>query len=329
MAITQKKLMGRRGIFFTFAAIVLALMVILSFKVYTGDRLKDKMETIEIRVGTMDNFIKDLENDLKNAIFISGFRGLLSLEDYMMKKGKFFNDPVEPATPSLAVAFSDVLLYGTIGSEKMGLMENNTLLNWTGKIKAEANKTGIELEFNVDSVTIGQSEPWMVDVTVQLDIAVKDKKNTASWTISNKEYTKKINITSPAGIIKFVDPLYLIKNTGIVNNTITITAVPDFSSGTNLNTHLINSYYTGHTDAPSYLMRFENNLGSSAYGIESLVNSQELMDNGLPTYSRSAVDFIYFGTGNVLDCRVRDPSYEWFRLDLGHLDFYGAGCRGG
>ena len=320
--------LNKKGIFFTFAAIALSIIIILSFNVYTDYRLNDQMGPIEIRIDTMNNFIKDLENDIGNAIFIAGFRSLLSLEDYMMDHDEFFN---AVDTPTLANAFDEVFRLGTIqygtGTEKMLLMNNNTFLNWTDRMKLQSTRTNIKLEFNIDSVTISQSDPWLVDIKVNLDIDIQDNKNTASWTINNKDYTKKINITSLTGVKKFVDPLYLVNNNGLVNNTITITTVPDFSSSANLNTHLINSYYIEHSDAPSYLMRFENNLGSSSQGIESLVNSQKLIDKGVTTYDRSAVDYIYYGSGITTNCKIVDfESLDWFKLDSSHLGFYGATC---
>lgn len=320
--------MSKKGIFFTFAAIVLALIIIISFNAYTTYKLKDKMEPVETRVETMDSFIKDLENDAENAIFIAGFRGLLSLEDYMMKHEKFF-DPNGIAAPSRNGAFREAFLYGTItfegDTEKMPLMENNTFLNWMEKMKVEANKTGIVLELTANDVDIGQSEPWKVDVEVDLGIDAKDRKDIASWTI-NRVFTGKINITSPAGV--FADPLYLINTSGLVNNTIRETTVTDFS--TQLPTHLLNSYYREHANnAPSYIMRFENNLGSSPYGIESLVYLPKLEAKGLAIYSKSAVDHIYFGGTNPEKCNINgmQGSYPWFYLDKTvHAPFYSAAC---
>ena len=71
-----KKINGRNGVFFTFAAISLAVIIMLSFNAYNDYRLKDNMEVIEIRVNTMNDFVKNLEEDIGNAIFISGFRSL-------------------------------------------------------------------------------------------------------------------------------------------------------------------------------------------------------------------------------------------------------------
>jgi len=312
---------NKKGIFFTLAAIALSIIILFSFNTYNDYRLKDNMEAIEIRVDTMNSFVQDLEDDIGNGIFISGFRSLLSLEDYMMSKDKFFDDAAVPVTPELDDAFDEVFRLGTIDSEIMDLMENNTFINWTEKIKVQANKTDITLKFTINSVTITQSEPWMVDINVKLKIDVQDKKGVASWTIDKTEgYTKKINITA------FVDPLYIVNNHGLVNNTMTMTTVPAFTPSSNLETHLLNSYYVEHSDAPSYLMRFENVLTSSAYGIESLVNVQELIDAGLSTSSRSAVDYIYYDTSITTDCQVEEPVYSWFYLDSDHLSFYKSDC---
>ena len=310
--------MNKKAFFFTTIAIALSIVIILSHNVYTGYRLKDKMESTEVRIDTMNNFIKDLENDIQNAIFIVGFRSLLSLEDYIMEYGKFFS---EPDMPSLGNAFEEVFGYGTIDSEKMSLMENNTFLNWAEKMKAQADKIDVVLDVAINDVTITQTEPWMVDVSVNLRINAQDKKNTASWTI-NKVFTKKINITG------FVDPLYLINTNGIANNTIRKTTVLNFPSG--LPTHLSNAYYIEHSDAPSYLMRFENKLASSPYGIESLV-TQRLKGKGLPVSSKSAVDFIYFDpSSTTADCNVLEIADTDFFLDYNpspsHLNFYQATC---
>ena len=178
--------MNRKGIFFTFAAIALSIVIIFSFKVYSDFGLNDEMEVIEIRINTMNNFILDLENDLEKAIFITGFRSLLNLEDY------FENNNAVPGPPynflddlgtDLDTAFDEVFRLGTItgtsGTENMDILDNNTFLNWTDKIKLQSDRTNIKLEFNIDSVTIRQSGPWTVEVKVQLDIDIDDEKNTA------------------------------------------------------------------------------------------------------------------------------------------------------
>ncbi len=306
--------MKRKAFLFTTIAIALSIVIISSYFAYDNYRLKDEIKSTEIRVVTANNFLKDVKDDMDDAIFIVGFRSLLSLEDYMMKYDNFLNN----LGTGLNAAFSEAFLYGTIKSENMRLMENNTFLNWTEKMKKQANKTNIGLDFTINNVAISQSSPWMVDISVDLKIKANDTKNVSSWEIS-QVFTRKINITG------FVDPLYLVNSDGKANNSIRKTTVSSFAS--QLPTHLLNSYYIEHTDAPSYLMRFENNLGSSANGIESLVNSQKRIDVGLPALDRSAVDFIYFGAGATVNCKIEGmEAYSWFKLDSNHLGFYSAVC---
>jgi len=313
---------NKKGFFFTFAAIALSIIILMSFKVYTQTGLVDKMETVEIRINTMNEFIKDMENDIGNAIFIAGFRSLLSLEDYLMDHDKFFDlDDSDDDIPSLEDAFDTVFRLGTIqygtDTEKMSIMGNNTFLNWTAKIRDEAAKIDIELDINVGNVGITQTDPWEVDVSVDLTIEVEGKKNIAKWDIV-KTYTRKISI------LGFVDPLYLINTDGIANNTFTKTTATSFP--VDLPTHLTNAYYIEHSDAPNYLMRFENNLVSNSNGIESLT-IQRLKDEGIGVSVTSTVDYIYFGTPNPPICNVVDIGDTDFYLDdSDHTSFYNSNC---
>jgi hypothetical protein len=311
---------AKKGIFFTFASIILSLIIILSFNTYNNYSQSASIEVLESRINTMNRFISDLQADLKNAMHISGFRSILSVEDHIMDNDDFLDN----LGTSLEGAFKEAFLNGTIQNVNKGLMENNTIINWTDKMKTQAKKTGIELEFTIYNVSILQSEPWMVDIILEMNISVNDTKGTASWNII-KNYTKKINISS------FVDPLYIVNNNGLVNNTLLKSSVDPSASESNLDTHLLNSYYIQNSNAPSYIMRFENNLGSSEYGIESLVNSQERVDAGLSALDRSAVDYLYFGSGSTTNCVVDTPEYTWFKLDYlpdppNHLDFYNTQC---
>ncbi|MFH0867871.1 MAG: hypothetical protein V1831_01030 [Candidatus Woesearchaeota archaeon] len=331
----------KKGIFFTFAAIVLSIVIIFSLDVYTGYRLKEKMEVTEIRIDTMNNFIKNLENDIGNAIFISGFRSLLSMEDYLMANNDAANPPhfLDDLGTDLDTAFSEAFLKGTItgtsGTERMSIMDNNTFLNWTERMKVEANKIGIELEFTVDEgdVDIDQSGPWTVEITVRLDIDAVDKNSIALWDINNKEYTATINITSEykdgMGKNKFVDPLYLVNTDGTANNTIRETPYSNWPA--DLSNHLNGYFYRENSDAPNYLDRFEDS-NSGTYGIESIV--KRLKDKGLLDNTRSAIDHIHFPTSvaSPPSCSVVDIADTDFKLDRSdtpsttHVGFYGTSC---
>jgi hypothetical protein len=154
-------------------------------------------------------------------------------------------------------------------------------------------------------------------VSVNIDMDVKDKKQTSSWSI-NKDIKTNISIEG------FEDPLYVINSFGRVTNTIRISPFEHFVIGSNIDnllTQINESYYITTNMSPTYLMRLEGNLASSEIGIESLVNLQEFIDQGLTIKDRSAVDYIYFGNQTTTNYRVNGTP-SWFKIDSDHISVY-------
>ena len=102
-----------------------------------------------------------------------------------------------------------------------------------------------------------------------------------------------------------------------------------------LEEHLLESYYINHTDAPSFLMRFKGDFSASPFGIESMVNVEELFEQGLFKKNRSVIDYLYFGNSSTTGigkdyCDFTDLDSdveELFRLERvpdDHLVLYGV-----
>jgi hypothetical protein len=174
-------------------------------------------------------------------------------------------------------------------------------------------------------VTIYQKNPWAANIDINVTLNAEDVKKTASW-------QRPLYITTNISIQGFEDPLYVINSYGRVTNTIIKTNITNFVSGedtTKLKKHTNNSYYIESSTAPSFLMRLEGNLSNSVYGIESLVNLEEFQEQEVPIKSRSVVDYIYFGTQSIDDCKIKNmPS--WFMLDKddppNHVNIYQCEC---
>jgi len=118
--------------------------------------------------------------------------------------------------------------------------------------------------------------------------------------------------------------LYTIQTSGLYFNLISETVYTPYATGSdvsNLEIHHNNSLYSESLDAPSFIFRMEGNLTNSTYGIESLINLQELSDIGVTIFDRSVVDHVYWGSDNPELYGISGmPSL--FELDEGHLDFY-------
>ncbi len=305
---TGKRRINKKGIFFTLTAILLMALILLISTYTYSFKLRDREEVISSRIDTINNFIKGIDSDLDREIYISGFRTILGMQDYMEEKGEFFNNSQE--------AFKEIFLYGKYGNETIDIMNDTSFTNWSNRMKDKAEELNIIINFTNVSFKVFQDEPWGIKINMIIKSEIKDVNGLAYW---NYTFNKNNSIS----IIGFEDPLYTIGTYGKVSNIINKTPYEHFVIGNNTNNllnHLNRSYYKESTTAPDFLMRFSNNLSNSSYGIESMVNVQKLIDSGLTTKTKSVVDYIYFGNRSTSNLCINntkaDPDMpSWFRLD--------------
>ena len=300
---------NKKGIFFTFAAIALAIVIILSFNVYKTYEMKEKADVIGLRINTVNNFVKDVEQDLEKGLYIASFRAFASMSEYIANNGAFITD--------IEDSFNELVLEGTLNNYELSLMKDSTFTEWVNKIEIQADKIGITVNFTITDVSINQTDAWSVSTVADIDITVKDKKNASSWK-RNKIVATRVSIEN------FEDPLYIINSRGRVTNAIVKSPITDFVDEgdiSNLLMHLNNSYYIESNTSPNFLMRLQGDLSNSDTGIESLVNLREFRDQGVGIKDRSAVDYIYFGAQSTINYRI-NGTQEWFKLDSGHLEVY-------
>lgn|SRR3989338_5909442 len=299
----------KKAILYTTAAIALTIVIFVTYSAYSTYRLSDKMDVIETRIETVNFFIKDVEKDLQKGVYIAGFRTLLSFNQFISANGTYIDD--------VNMGFKESFLNGTIKQQPLSLMKGSTFTDWANRISAEADKVDINFAFAINDVKLNQSDPWSVDIGIDMNLDIRDKRNTSYWS-RNRYLTARISVTG------FEDPLYVVNSKGRVTNAIIQSNVTDFvvnGKVDNLMAHTNNSYYISHADAPSFLMRLEGNLGNSSNGIEGLVNLGEFQQQGLALKDRSVVDYIYFGTKSTTNYRI-NATPEWFKIDSGHLNTY-------
>ncbi|MBI2653442.1 hypothetical protein HYX02_01390 [Candidatus Woesearchaeota archaeon] len=292
----------KKAIFYTTAAIALTIVIIVTYSAYSTYRLTDKMEVIETRIDTVNFFIKDVERDLNKGAYIAGFRTLLSFNQFITTNGTFIDNVNE--------RFKESFLNGTIKQQQMNLMKDSTFTDWANRISAEANKVDIIFNFTINEVKLNHTDPWTVDIGLNISLDIKDKRNTSYW-IRERYLITKINI------VGFEDPLYIVNSKGRVTNAIRQTNITNFvvnGKVDNLLFHMNNSLYISHNDSPSFLMRLAGNLSNSTLGIESLVNLEKFQAQGIQLKDRSIVDYIYFGTKTTTNFRVNNTP-EWFKID--------------
>lgn len=299
---------NKKGMFFTIITIALLSLFLLSYTFYSfyGER-----KSVDKRIETMNNFIFSLESDMSRQVYISGYRAILSIENYITTQGDFVDNSES--------ALEELLLNGSINGEEMGLMEDFKLGDWSSRVSEMGEKVNVAVNYTLKSVEVYQKDPWFVDINMTIDLFIVDKNNVASW-------NRTQNIISKIEITEFEDPLYLINSNGRVTNKINQTIYTFFVSGSdvsNLLDHNEKGYYIPSSNAPSFLDRLEGKTSANENGIESLVYLPSLSEQGVSIKEKSIVDYIYFSDSDPSSHRIQGTPY-WFRIDEEHLDDYGV-----
>ena len=304
------KRLKKKGMFFTLITIIFLFVFLFYFQAHSYQKYTPKMSVIEHRVNTINEFIKDVERDIERGLYISSFRSLLALDNYIITTGEFLDD--------VNLSFNEALINGTVNGASINIMIGSTISSWINNIKNQALKQNINVNIIPRNTVLYQKSPWTVTSGLNVSLFVSDGSGIASW---NTSYYTEADVD----ITGFEDPLYIINTYGRLTNVFNQTIYEDdYVNGndvSNLLEHLNKSFYTAHNDSPSFLMRFENNLNPSEYGIESLINLEELVEQGIPIEEMSAVDYIYWSNASANNYRINSTP-GWFYLDDAHLEKY-------
>ena len=310
MRLGSFRIWNARGMFFTISALILISVFFASLIFQNRYNFNEHDKIVSLKTSSLQNFVSGLEQDTKKGLFIAGFRAVLGAEEAVFSADAFLNDS--------KAGILEAAMNGTVGGMAVSTMSQSTLPEWLSRMKAEAAKLGILINFTFDRVAVSQSSPWRVDFVENYSYNLTDTSGTASF---HKSTSAKTSVS----ILGFTDPLYTIMTGNKISRVINVTPYEgNYASGadtTNLKDH-INGLYYANSSGPSFLMRLEGNLGNSSVGIESIVRLPDLRDQGLPVYDRSSVDYIYFSNITPTIYKINQTFEDWFRLDEDHLDKY-------
>lgn len=303
--------MNKKAMFFTLTAILLLSIFLFYPSSHQYNYLTKRTTTAEQRIYALNNYIKNLERDIERGLYISSFRALYALVEYIGSSEDFLNNTLN--------SFNSALMNGTINNESFIVLQDSTLSAWIAKVESEGNKLHINTKMKVNNINLYQKNPWIVAIGVNLTVNVSDNAGTAFWHRTAYVETN-INITG------FEDPLYVVYGLGRLTNVINQSHYDgNFIAGTNVTNlldHAENSYYVVSNMSPNFLMRLEGNLSNSSYGIESMVNLPDFTAQGIPVKSRSCIDSVYWSTDDPTRHRINNTP-SWFWIDDAHLDRYG------
>lgn len=282
---------------------------LVSYGIFASYRQVLRTSVVETRVFTMNNFIKNIDQDVKRALYISGFRALLSLTSNVVTTGVFVSN--------MSGEFAEVIYNGTVNRTRQPLMDNNTLSWWVQKIQTQSAHINVNTTISIGPVAISQSDPWRVQLDMALNVTIVDKDGVARWNVSRAAQAF-------VPIEDFEDPFYAVKTGGALSRKIIRTNFTVWNV-TYLRTHLMNETYLNNSNAPSFLLRLQGSTTASNNGIETLIDTNDLTRVGISVENKTSVDYIYWSTSNPSHSGISgitNVDYTKFRLDTAHLSIY-------
>jgi hypothetical protein len=313
----------KKGAFYILIGIVFLTVFLVLFVRSHGFSYQDRQEVVTTRVLAMNDFVISLNQDVDRAAYISGFRSLIGLEEYLSSQGSFFDN-----RSTLEEMFRIAFTNGTIDGVIPDVLDQSSFLNYLERVRVQARIIDINVSVNITNISLEQVDPWAVEVTYHGSFLVEDLRKSSWW-----EYEKEFRTLIP--IFNLKDPLYTVNTQGRVPNVITSFSVPPVgfvgpnNDTTTIKVFMEESFYIASSSAPSYVQRFYNDLSAHPFGVESLVFLPQLSDQGIVVLSdRSVVDYLYFssfpGNGSTDRCSIHNLTFspDWFRIDADHVDVY-------
>lgn len=298
--------------FFTLIAIALLSLLMISVTIYS---VANERENVNKRVESMNKYVFSLEEDLSRKLFISEFRILFLFEKRITENGQYISD--------VNATFNEAFFEGTIGGyvdeDEEILIQGILFSDIIDDVNEGASKINVKVNLSNPVLTVSQVDPWNVRITLVVDMLVEDIGKLAKW-----NRTATFNADVP--INHFSDPIYIINTGGLISPKVNQTPYASFDNSniSNLTNHINNFYYFANPDAPNFLNRLEGNLSANPNGVESLVNIQELFDNGISVFDKDVVDHIYFNSSANPPTNLVPGMPTWFKLDDDHYVLYNS-----
>ncbi|MBU0467336.1 MAG: hypothetical protein KJ718_04690 [Nanoarchaeota archaeon] len=295
--------LNKRGMFFTLLTIVIISIFIVSFAFIPSFR---ERKAVEDRVETLNNFVLAVEDDMPRQLYTSGYRILFIFEREIFETGSVISN--------LDLKADELFFYGTFEGTSDSLMNGVMFNDTVDNLNLKAGRVNANVSLGNPLFNISQDSPWHVKISLTVDVVIEDETNLVLW-----DRVQTFNAYVP--IETFDDPLYAVDTQGKILNKFVQGNLSYFED------HALNSWYIQSDTGPSFLDRLKGVNNGGASGIESLVNLQELAQQGIPAKAgKSVVDYTYFSNSPVDGCQISGMP-DWFRLDNPeHTGIYGVSC---
>lgn len=257
----MRSLRNKKALMFTLAAALFAI-ALLSVILIRLEQSREHGEalTYRIRCDELSAFLNDMTLDLERASSISGKRAAVYAMDVVVNGTALGN-----ATEYL----DEMVLYGTFNGTKVTTLENQSLTNWTTRIKTLAEQrhfiTNLDMDlFEIDHAPYTSWDYWVRTKIVGLELI--DSYGYCSFIGTLPRQGKWINAN--VSVLGLEDPLYTYKARGYVSRGINPCneSMEDHDDPDIILDDIAEKLYHTSAEAPCFFERLEARL---AYPFES------------------------------------------------------------
>ena len=284
----------KKGYFFSLFVVTALSIMIMTYKTSTDFKEQKTAEIYKNRVGQTNLFVSDLEEDVSRALYISAYRALLGIDEYI-----HMNQTYVQGNPRDRII--ELIINGTYNGVVMNATNASTFGDWIKTMQNLANQYHLRISYPDMRVQTRMITPFEVQITFLSNASFESLNDDISWNFSISK--EAIIDLGEAG---FSDPLYFIEglnnyeknaetngsrpltnsikrspyglNTLWINKSSSGIIAYDVS---NLTDHVHLQYYFHSNISPSYFMRLAGKTDCEdplyktecrLYGIESFVN---------------------------------------------------------
>lgn len=296
----------KKGFFFTILAIVFIDVFLLSYQSDIAYEELNRFSSISSRINMMEDFIESLEQDAERALYISGYRSLITMNNYVISEAD--------SITSINSTYQEVIINGTLYGNNTHtlLMDNQTLDDWVSRVGNLADELDLEVNMTFYNVTVEHISPWNIRTSMMINYTLNDTKGVASW-------KRKGKVTAVIKIDDWIDPYYAM-HTGGVMRQIRKTNITDLNYSSVV-WMMGNKTYMNSTHAPSFLDRLQNKTGPDKNGIFTIINLDSAETSSNNTQDISVIDHYWFREASVPTAEIANVTnrFSWFRLDQDYM----------
>ncbi|MEM0475446.1 MAG: hypothetical protein QW343_01500 [Candidatus Norongarragalinales archaeon] len=311
---------AKRGVFYSLMTLLLLAPIVLLAFYYSQAWPQSTQRIVSRSVGfSAQNFAESIAADFPRAIEISGRSAAAAAVNHVVSSGS----PVDDARLRVIELGRNGTFYGSPSF----LMMNNSLESWVSRLALKGAAFGFNASVSILYYSAAAFDSF--HLFFNASILVNASNTDYEITFSRIYYASKI-----ISIEGLEDPLYALNTRGLAHRSITANSSRVYGVSA-LDAAALNASFVAASDGPCFFDRLENKKTLSAScaaqaasppGLETLVNTQQLAQQGLEVDANaSVIDHQYFSEPpHASGYAVNGSAFSWLKLDTAHAQLYGV-----